>query len=352
MAQNSIPRWLSLCKQNTDAVVRGVSRGELDDSFGWGAMLEAMWKRSDRPSGLLLTGQAGCGKHMAQAHMLRLLMNDGYDVLIISDDVFEEGIRGAEVSEVLEQQFGRGKKLCIVLDQLTKVRDALVSCCGRMLASEGNALFVILLEETAGRIPSMLRDKLLRCHMNLPAAENRWAFMEGYLERHFGLKLRYYVKEETMNAHTKGFTYAQLKDLTYNIGITLEMDASDGIDEYLIAFAQEQAIAPQSGEENDLLRAQLGDLVERLPELLKTMQEEAAARSDRFADKLSEAIIQGSGIALQNASVGQSAAQSAAQSQRTAIDDKQFESSEKSRIENMAPDVLYEELQTPLPELQ
>lgn len=347
MAQNSIPRWLGRCKQNTDAVVRGVSRGELDDSFGWGAMLEAMWKRSDRPSGLLLTGQAGCGKHMAQAHMLRLLMNDGYDVLIISDDVFEEGVRGAEVSEVLEQQLGRGKKLCIVLDQLTKVRDALVSCCGRMLASEGNALFVILLEETAGRIPSMLRDKLLRCHMNLPAAENRWAFMEGYLKRCFDLKLQDFVNEETMNAHTKGFTYAQLKDLTYNIGITLEMDASDGIDEYLVTFAQEQAGEPQNRDEG-LLRAQLGDLVEQLPELLKIMQEEAAARSDRFADKLSEAIIQGGGIALQNASVGQSVAQS----QRTAIDDKQFESNEKSRIESMAPDALYEELQTPLPELQ
>lgn len=345
MAQNTIPEWLRLCGENTAATLNQVRRGEIDDSFGWGAVLEAMWKRPDHPSGLLLTGQEGCGKHTAQAHMLRLLLNDGYEVLIISDDVFPENPSGT--AEILEQYLSKKQKICVVLDQLTQTRRNFVSCCGRMMERVKD-MFLILLEQEPDWMPSTLRSRLLRCHMNLPAAENRWEFMKGYLEQCFGLQLRYYVKEEQLNPKTAGFTYAQLKDLTYNMGLMIEMDDSDGIGEYLVQFAEEQAALPQRGEGNDLLHDQLCDLVEQLPNLLKTMQEEASARSQRFAETLAEAISQGGGIVMQSVSAGQSGAKA----QSNTVDEAQFTESESERIRNMAPAALFEDLIAPLPELE
>lgn len=283
------PNWLQTCQEYTEYAVKLIYAEALDDTFGWGATFQQMWKETFRPNGLLLTGPYGCGKHTAAAHMLRILLAENYECAIINNDVvsFENSV--PEISSWLDENIDRKHKLCIIVDQLTDAtkRGNLLSYFSqrlrknRVTSEEKNALFLIVIENEEACIPVLLRRNLLRCTMSLPTAEYRQAFLENYLYNMFKINLKYYANDELLKC-TEGFTYAQLKDLAYQIGLMIRMDDSDGIDEYIVQLAKDQA--PDNAKPSAIEK--LCDFIDMLPKLIQELEDESAVRADHLVKEL------------------------------------------------------------------
>ncbi len=318
-----------------------------DDTFGWGATLEQMWREPWRPSGLLLLGPDGCGKHTAALHMMRVLLEDGYQYAVFNDEVFDAAGSVSEMIDWVGAYMERGSRLCLVLDQL---RDRigmrrLFSFLGTQLArnrrTESGAylLFLIVIGSGEPELPAQLRGGLLRCVMAPPSAEFRRVFLANVLWERFQLELKNFAGDELIGA-TEGFTYAQLRDLAYQIGLMLRLDASEGVEQYITQLAREQSPLPVREESGAPLAERLCELLGLLPVLLQDMTEKAAARNETLVQALSNAVsqIKISVPAAGLETVRQTQVEPSAQPPILDVN------RERERIENLPPNELCEEL--------
>lgn len=252
-----------------------------DDSCGWGALLRNLWNEdpATRPSGLLLTGPEGCGRHTAAAHMVRFLQEQEFGSVWLSGNDLLAGGTVSEAKEklkaLLDDFWEQEKGLCLVVEQLEGQpgRKELLSYLGKLLwdywlAREDGAdsrLFLILIDGGRG-IPSLLRERLQRCRMTLPDLEHRRRFLDSHKD------LKSYVPLVDCAACTEGFTYAQLTDLVRDLRMLIDStDApvSRAQMEQLVEEQREETPAAQSLRRRAAMEERLMHLAEELPALLK-----------------------------------------------------------------------------------
>lgn len=346
MNKTIMPNWLQICREYTEYAVKLIRAETPDDTFGWGATFQQMWTETVRPNGLLLTGPYGCGKHTAAAHMLHILLAEDYECAIINDDVVLAEDSVPEMKSWIDENIGQKHKLCVVVDQLTDgmKRGELLSYLGqrlnknRVTPEAKDDLFLILIEHEEACVPALLRRNLLRCAMSLPSAEYRQVFLENYLYNTFQINLKYYANDELLHC-TEGFTYAQLKDLAYQIGLMIRMDDSDGIDEYIEQLAKDQAPDCAKGSVTE----RLCDFIDVLPKIIQDFEDESAARADHLVKELSGLF----GKLLSHrdmSSINDNGNFSAQTNTSKSMDSDSFCNREKERIENMVPSELYDDL--------
>lgn len=334
--------WLRTCREYSEITVKMVRKESPDNTFGWGTTLEQMWQETVRPKGLLLTGPDGCGKHTAAAHMLRILLQQRYDCVIIEDTVMEAVCEIQPLTSWIDDALAQKRKLCVMVDQLTDEtkRSKLFSYLGRRVRKNSltpdtkDALFVIVIEREYKQMPAALRQNLLSCVMTLPAAEFREAFLQNCLSDTFGIDLRQYAGEELYQI-TEGLTYAQLKDLSYQIGLAIHSISPEDIPEEILDLAKKQrpCAAEMSADER------LCDFMETIPELIDHIEENASERAKLFLQELSSAIeklpaVQYSGTEVRTDALQTNESQNLSMTAAQAAFNQE---KEEDRIRNMAP---------------
>ena len=296
MTDHELQAWLNNLSTSTEPMcqlinltIEAQNNGDsilpLDDTFGWGARFSLMWKKKtlDKPSGLLLTGPGGCGRHTAAAHMARTLYDTHCPLLLSGKELCAEGYAPAtrRLRYVLDHPNvidGQSYPWCLILDGLEDCdcRRDLLSWLGQVMEltwyeSGGEpSLFVILIDSCEKDVPSNLRRHLRLCRMSAPAASHRRAYFES---PRFPMICNA-VNLELLVSSTEGFTYAQLVDLAQNLECALyclPSDQSAFSDSELREFLQGQT--PDVSQEDPLrslaLSARL--FIEHLPELMTHM---------------------------------------------------------------------------------
>ena len=330
--------------QEQSEVAAGLVQSEIPDDFGWGYTLEQMWKERSRPKGLLLTGPDGCGKHTAAAHMLRILQGEHYDCAVITDSVLEALRELPPLTDWMDDK----QKICVIVDQLTDktIRSKLLSYLGRrisrnsLISDTAGKLFVIVIEREYSNMPAELRRNLLNCTMSLPASEFREVFLENQLSDLFDIDWTQYTSEE-FDHLTEGLTYAQLKDLSYQIGLAIQSSSPDKVQEEILQLAKAQKVC--SSERSAAER--LCDFMDTIPELIDRIEEASSERSKAFLQELASAIeklpaVQYGGTVLSN-NAPETASASAAQAVQ---DEAAMQKAEEERIRNMPPNELIAEV--------
>ncbi len=337
MGKNAEAKWRRLSRELAENAAGLLETDAPDDSFGWGALLEQMRKEDIRPSGLLLTGPSGCGKHTAAAHMMKLLLEEGFELVIVDDKVIEQEDSVSGLQALADETADAERRLCIVADSLSDEgkRKALYTYFGvrlsknRLSSKTKESLFVILIDGDGDSVPSTLRSRLMRCVMNPPMEETRWVFLENRLRTVFGLELKQYAGEG-LKKKTEGFSYAQLKDLAYQIGLMVKSDGGDDIDVYIEQLAEEQT-PEKSGDERRLgISERLCELLEALPEIVRETEEQRAENMKMLANELKGSLI----AAVPPAGAEIKTDDTRAEKTQTRDD---FTLGEEKRIENMSP---------------
>ncbi|MCD8189407.1 MAG: hypothetical protein LUD78_04180 [Clostridiales bacterium] len=253
-----------------------------DDSFGWGALLGKLWNEpaDTRPTGLLLTGPEGCGRHAAAAHMVRILHGKEFgSVWLTGDDLLEEGnvsVAQERLDALLDDFWEKKKGLCLVLEQLEgrTGRKELLNSLGKSLwdywlaretKSEASRLFLILIDSGRG-IPSLLRERLQRCRMTLPGQQHRRYFLDNNAKDVAG-----YVDFDDCAEYTEGFTYAQMEDLVRDLRMQVDATEMALSPEELKQMVEEQEEEPPAARRRAVLEDRLTQMLDKLPELLNQL---------------------------------------------------------------------------------
>lgn len=228
MSEHALQSWLDDACNNTQPLYFLLDSA-LDDTFGWGERFQQM-KGFNTPCGLLLTGPDGCGKHTAAAHMLGLLNNSHYALLLNGRELCADGFAIAKLRlrYALDHTFvadnGVARPWCLILEDLEdcSFRQELFTWLGQALSFEWfgetdnpGPLFLILIDAIAEDIPSILRRHLRLCRMSLPSADRRRAYFE---------KIDFLsdtVNMDLLVHSTDGLTYAQMVDLARNLQCSL-----------------------------------------------------------------------------------------------------------------------------------
>ena len=225
--------WLKICQRYTETIMR-IAEEELDDTSGWGVIFRQMRREFFRPNGLLLTGPDGCGKHTAALHMLQILQQEQYGCVAINESVMDAVTGVQELGYWIDERMEEQQDLCIIVDQLADTdrrRDLFYYFAQRLSRNQGNleikdSLFLIVIEPEENGIPTLLRRNLMHCAMRMPSFKYRCMFLEKYLLKTFHYKLKANESEELAGC-TDGFTYVQLKDLAYQIGLMINLNPSE-----------------------------------------------------------------------------------------------------------------------------
>lgn len=333
----------------------------VDDTFDWGGVLEYLWNSPDsRPMGLLLTGPDGCGKHTAMKHMLKNLLGH-YEIMMVNGSALDES---DNVRSELLDEFSQldDQHVCLVLDELEgrSCRRDVFEALGALLTGHYLSrvfypkLFVILIDRDEDDIPSSLRCWLLLCRMTLPDGNKRRAYLEERVKRDELWSNGESV--ERLLASTRGFTYAQLRDLAALLGVYIsayERAKENGVeipnfDEGLLEFIESQGRDQRSsehGKHSGALAKEFLNQASRLVSSLGSRLDRAMARADGSAQKSAEIVAEA--ISAGGSSVINSRVQ-AVVSQRTAADieaqNSAYEGDEMTRISNLSPIELDREL--------
>lgn len=275
MAGETTEAWLDGILNSAAVMEAYIDRQELDDSFGWGALLDAMWFSENGKrlsgSGVLLTGPDGSGKHTAAYHMIKGLLSRKYAHVFLTDEDFDAQVIGAESAKerlrrLLDRFYDQDQALCIVLEQagaFQNIQSVLrflgETLCEYWLCEDYPPLFVILIASDDPPVPAPLRGRLRLCRMSLPGEDRRRTFLENRAG-----DLRHYVPFHTLVSQTDGMSYGELSDVVDHIRTFVDLTDSAISEEKAAAFIQEQKPRP--------VRVQLPEkvetLIDALPQLL------------------------------------------------------------------------------------
>ncbi len=300
-----------------------------DDSFGWGTVLRNMWfpTGSEQPSGtgLLLVGPAGCGKHTALHHMLRLLPQfprveiEGrdeapYDAVFLDEDSLagpEEdfSVCQARLNLLLDRYYDRGQGLFLVLEHAAslpfsrKLFRFLEEQLAAYFLNRGERslapgpkdwpglsaepaespyppLFLVLLEEEEPELPALLRSRLQLCRMSRPDLFRRREFLLNHDVQNVHLDLDELHPGQNLADLTEGLSYAQLQDLLTDLrALTADL-------QYPVSLEEEDSLRLSQLPESLQLRpaAQASSSEETLEKLLVLLTQSVAAPREHNAD--------------------------------------------------------------------
>ena len=356
--------WLKRVQLYSQLVSEYLLTQAPDDSFGWGRILQNMWfpTGSEQPSGtgLLLVGPAGCGKHTAVHHMLRLLPQsprveiDGkaeapYAAVFLDEDSLVDpeedfSVCRARLNLLLDHYYDLGRGLFLVLEHCSRLpfkrklfrflEEQLVTYFlsrGESSLSSGPKdrlrpfaepsespyppLLLVLLEEEEPDLPALLRSRLQLCRMSRPDLYRRKEFLLNHDLQNVHADLDELYPGKNLADLTEGLSYAQLEDLLADLrAMTADLQH------------------PVSLEEENSLR------LSQLPESLQPPRE-ARSSSDETLDKLlaflTESAILSRGT-LQEQASDLTATETAA-SQENGLDPDTFDpDSYQKRLEKMS----------------
>lgn len=282
MEQEILQQWLEDTLQSSANMEYDIFQQELDDTFGWGELLEMMWYELKKPcaGGVLLTGPDGCGKHTAAAHMVQLAVkkNSFGTVFLDGLDFCGEGFAWLRdrLNGLLDQFYDRNQGLCLVLENLETLpwRRELMTFLGRTLgdyrrgsgnpeASAFPSLFLVLLDRQEEDIPAVLRGKMRLCRMSLPNRTRRERFLKK-----FGASFQSFVSMDQLAQATEGATYAQLMAIVENVANLVSCREEQLPEEELQRFLEEQ-MPLREKDQLAVLTEAVRDLLAQLPKLVK-----------------------------------------------------------------------------------
>lgn len=280
MAGDAVKVWLDGVLKSAAVMEAYIDRQELDDSSGWGALLETMWfsEGGKRPtgSGILLTGPDGSGRHTAAYHMIKGLLGRQYAHVFLTDENLDAKTCGAgpakeRLQGLLDRFYDQEQALCIVLEQAETfqgIQGALrflgEALCEYWLCEDYPPLFVILIASDDPPVPAPLRGRLRLCRTSLPAEARRRAFLESNAE-----DLRHYVPFHALLSQTEGMSYAELSDVVDNIRTLVDRTDRALSEEEAAAFIGEQKPRPVRVQMPEKVEA----LIDALPQLLAGRRE-------------------------------------------------------------------------------
>lgn len=298
MAEEAVKAWLDGILRSSAVMEAYIDRQELDDSFGWGALLDAMWflesGKKLTGSGVFLTGPDGSGKHTAAYHMIKGFLRREYAHVFLTDEDFDARAGGTEPAKerlrgLLDRFYDQNQALCIVLEQAETfqniqgvLRSLGEALCEYWLCGDYPPLFMILIASDDPPVPAPLRERLRLCRMSLPDEAKRKAFLENRAG-----DLRHYVPFHTLVSQTEGMSYAELLDVTDNIRALVDQTDSAIPEEKAAAFIREQKPRPARVQMPEKVEA----LIDALPQLLTDLVSKintAGPESRRFPGPVSE----------------------------------------------------------------
>lgn len=254
---------------------------EPDGTMGWDELIRLLlgteeYEGSKRENGLLITGPEGCGRHTLLAQVIAIAVEKEYTPIFLTGEDLADGTSvQAEVLErmnaVLDRSVGEEDRICLVLEQLEQLSSlpALMKLLERRLcrASYGEAedFFLVLIQESAFPIPSVLKGMLQVCRMQYPNRKRRELFFKNHL-RTFELKES--LPMDQILDQTERFSYDELSNLVELLeagekllgGKIPERDLQEWIDGLRPEVSEKEA--------KQAFVSRLGQILEQLPEIL------------------------------------------------------------------------------------
>lgn len=285
MKHEILQEWLDKTLQDSADLEYDIFLEELDDTFGWGEILELMWYKLPQPcaGGILLTGPDGCGKHTAAAHMVRLAVKRGRLGVVFLDgaDFYAQSLSWLQerLNLILDQFYDQEQGLCLVMENLEDLpwRKELLTFLGRTLRDysrgTGNvqdafpALFLVLLDRQEETVPPILRNKLRLCRMSLPNLVRRKQFLAKY-----AANIRSFVPMDQFAQATEGASYAQLRALVENVSDLVDCRDEQLSEEEFLRFLVEQ-MPLQTERQLTVLTETVRELIARIPDLIRTVDQ-------------------------------------------------------------------------------
>lgn len=294
-------KWLDTVLGNGGMLMDYYMGMSLDDSFGWGRLLDQMWFSDPdaRPTGtgVLLTGPSGSGRHTAAAYLIRQLVDRGYTLAVLhTGDLTPENGGFPELRErlnaLLDHCLEEGQALCLLTENLSispfgwdcaaYLGDMLCyyflrrkpdfaaggprdrTYQGDLVSQEEQfePLFLICIEDEIKNLPSVFRSRLQVCSMTLPDEEQRLSFLRSH-EPRFNHHRPGHISGADFVEWTEGLSYADLEDLVQNLNAAADQDGD-------IQRVLESQLSRRTSTKESLF-ARLEDLLKRLPEYLENL---------------------------------------------------------------------------------
>ena len=246
----------------------------------WGKTFAESLKDANfaRSGGVLLSGADSYTKRCVAVHLTQILQRQAYELVLLEGaDLVDEGIQEAKarIDGLLDHFYDAGMGFCLVLEGMEECafRREVLSFLGqklceyRMYQQDLTPLFLLLLDDREQQIPGLLRSCLRQYRLQLPDRAHRLAYLQNN-----GFSVRGYVSFEHFARITEGVGYPQLQDLVD--WVACRIDSRDGrelTDAELSALLADQLPALSGEDGLQTLSRSVQQLVEQLPELLKSM---------------------------------------------------------------------------------
>ena len=325
MRPDAVTEWLEKMERKSRVISSYVEGAAWDDSLGWRGVLKTAWSTpSQRPSGLLLVGPEGCGKHTAAAHMHHLLLDEfpdrdrcrfwhltGGDLQMGAEDF--SALEDRVDAILTRASADRLEQVCLIVEQIetmeyrTRLLDYLGEIvCDYSLAErdpsvEAPGLFLILIEREELPLPSLLRQLLRLIRFKLPTREQRMQYLKNTAQ-----DLRGYISLDQLAAETERYTMAQLADVTDCIRNHVDLVGGVALDAgELTAILQTQSPEPTGNSAQnriadflETLPAVLTEAFSKLPAAMPVQAAAAPAQTAAQTESLSELSEQGAAFLM------------------------------------------------------
>ena len=225
--------WLDFLLKESESYQNLILTKKLNDASTLGGALARLISRgkAERPSGVLLTGPHGSGRHHAAFHILQALDRENCAPVFLTGASLTEGISdfsglADRLNALLDAFYDRNQGLCIVLEkpEACGFSGQLYPFLGKIAheyrthSDELPALFMILIAETPPALPSVLQEQLLCCVCTIPDSEKRRAFLD---DRAGSLKT--YVDLSELAKQTEGCSYTAIDQVVKNLEFLVDV---------------------------------------------------------------------------------------------------------------------------------
>lgn len=230
---------------------------------------------AERPSGILLDGPLGCGKHTALASYLVALEDSGNNIFILSRKTMPKTVAEYEVFEeyidrLFDECIEENKPCAIVFDQVEKYEyiddllDLLTYYACVYKSGEYPPLFFMVISNEVLEVPSMLSELTVSYHFGNTTYKQRVRFIENR-----GKQLDGIVSLECLAKKLGDCTYGQLNKIISYIENKISTEYLSAIsDDELEEIVKAQLQFKTKKDSLERIADELEVLLENVPELL------------------------------------------------------------------------------------
>ena len=293
-----LSRHSDLKSKEADLFVTEIAAIE-DYSFGWKEVIEYTIEHSS-VNGILLSGPDGCGKHTAAEIACAFLVNKyNYDIVFLSGEDFsfsdtelkadehqrqqniDQNNRDTYTDDVIHSfmeaifnEYGEDFALCLVIDNTdgyenmeTVYKRLEKYLCMYSKEDQPPYIYAVIIEKEPDRLPSALRKRLRTMFMSPPSQEQRAKMLKK-----LGIDD---TIANIISQSTDGLNYAQLRDIGQNLKVH-EMIYDLTNDFYPQYLESQTPVSYEEAEkflsdEKVRLYKKLGELIDKVPELLEKL---------------------------------------------------------------------------------